>query len=129
MAMGQDRSRQQAIEITFGPGRQIVNDALAQLSELIELNSAFLQQPGYGMNTSIECALVVADGRQGTLLIGTATAIWLSLGIGLGLGRVGRLAQAVAAGDLTETIAKTTRDEIGELVGHINRWCSGCAKW
>jgi methyl-accepting chemotaxis protein len=56
----------------------------------------------------------------GTVLISLLAAIWIILTLNRGLGQAGRLAQAVAAGDLTRTATITSRDEIGDLLGYIN---------
>src|SRR5581483_9744048 len=55
-----------------------------------------------------------------SMVIAIGTAVWISLSISRGLGRAGALAQAVAGGDLTQTIKTTSRDEIGDLIGHVN---------
>ena len=53
-------------------------------------------------------------------LIGVATAVWISLNIARGLNRAAQLAKAVAEGDLTRTAEATSRDEIGDLIAHVN---------
>ncbi len=54
------------------------------------------------------------------LLVAVGAAFWISLGISRGLARAGALAQAVAGGDLSQTAEITTRDEVADLMGHIN---------
>ena len=60
----------------------------------------------------------------GVLLASLVTAIgagiWIISSISRGLARAGALAQAVAGGDLTETAEVAARDEIGDLLGHLN---------
>lgn len=60
----------------------------------------------------------------GVLLASLATAVgagvWIVASISRGLARAGALAQAVAGGDLTETAEIVSRDEVGDLLGHLN---------
>ncbi|PWC34957.1 methyl-accepting chemotaxis protein, partial [Azospirillum sp. TSO22-1] len=72
-------------------------------------------------------ALFWASAVQGSLMalafavITFAIAYLIGRGITSSLTRVGGLAKAVSEGDLTAVAEVTTRDEIGELVGHINQ--------
>ena len=55
-----------------------------------------------------------------SLAIGLAAATWIALSISRGLGRAVGLANAVAVGDLGQTIVVRSRDEIGDLVTALN---------
>jgi methyl-accepting chemotaxis protein len=57
----------------------------------------------------------------GSLAIAAGTAIWISLSISRGLGRATQLANAVAIGDLGQTVTVRTNDEIKDLVDAMNR--------
>jgi methyl-accepting chemotaxis protein len=57
----------------------------------------------------------------GALLLGLAIATWLALSIARGLSRTVALADAVAQGDLSQTVTVTSQDEIGDLVAAMNR--------
>ncbi|SFK66362.1 MCP four helix bundle domain-containing protein, partial [Methylorubrum salsuginis] len=57
----------------------------------------------------------------GALLAGLAIATWLAVSISRGLSRAVSLADAVAMGDLGQTVTVTSRDEIGDLVTAMNR--------
>ncbi|MGQ9370639.1 HAMP domain-containing methyl-accepting chemotaxis protein [Azospirillum sp. A39] len=69
----------------------------------------------YANARNIMIAMLVAGA-----LIGIAIAVWISLSVSRGLGRAAQLTKAVAAGDLTQTATVTSRDEIGDLIGHVN---------
>ncbi len=56
----------------------------------------------------------------GSIVIAVSAALWMALSISGALNRAGALAQAVAGGDLTRTIDRVSRDEVGDLIGHIN---------
>ena len=55
-----------------------------------------------------------------SLALGLAAATWIALSISRGLGRAVDLANAVAVGDLGQTITTTSHDEIGDLVTALN---------
>lgn len=111
----------QAREISAGQARQLVSDAEKQIESLVEMNHKFTAQAKADAAKRYDDARLLLIGIViVSLLIATATGVWISLSISRGLGRAGALAQAVAGGDLTQTITTTSRDEIGDLVGHIN---------
>jgi methyl-accepting chemotaxis protein len=55
-----------------------------------------------------------------SLLIAVAAATWIALNISRGLGRAVGLADAVAGGDLTQTLKATSNDEVGDLIASLN---------
>ncbi|HMK82005.1 MAG TPA: methyl-accepting chemotaxis protein, partial [Xanthobacteraceae bacterium] len=55
-----------------------------------------------------------------SMAVAVGAAIWIAVSISRSLNRAGTLAQAVADGDLTKTIERVSRDEVGDLIGHIN---------
>src|SRR5581483_5389130 len=50
------------------------------------------------------------------MAVAISGAMWIAISISRSLARAGALAQGVAGGDLTKTVDKVSRDE----VGHIN---------
>ncbi|SDN35719.1 methyl-accepting chemotaxis sensory transducer, partial [Methylobacterium phyllostachyos] len=57
----------------------------------------------------------------GAFLIGLVIAGWLALSIARSLARAVSLAEAVAVGDLDQTITANSDDEIGDLIAAMNR--------
>ena len=55
-----------------------------------------------------------------SLLIATAAATWIALNISRGIASAVGLANAVAIGDLSQTVAVKSQDEIGDLVASLN---------
>ena len=53
-------------------------------------------------------------------VIAFVSAIWIVISINRGINRAVKTVQTVAEGDLTEYAEITARDEIGELLGHVN---------
>jgi methyl-accepting chemotaxis protein len=55
-----------------------------------------------------------------SLIAAIAAAIWISMTVGRGLSRAAAAVSGVAEGDLTRKAEVVTRDEIGDLLGHVN---------
>ncbi len=111
----------QATELSYGALKHFVDDGKAQLSEIMNLNDQFMTQAKVGANQHYENArMLLIAALLASLVIAASTATWIALSIGRGLGRASALTQAVAGGDLTQTAAVTSRDEIGDLIGHTN---------
>ncbi len=55
-----------------------------------------------------------------SLLIALGSAIWIALNISRGLSRAVGLADAVALGDLSQTIEASSNDEVGDLIKALN---------
>ncbi|MFN4156265.1 MAG: methyl-accepting chemotaxis protein [Paracoccaceae bacterium] len=55
------------------------------------------------------------------LLIGVGAATWISLSVSRGLSRAVSIAEGVARGDLSLDAKPTTRDEIGDLLGAMEK--------
>jgi len=119
--LAKHNAQEQALELSVGEGRQLVGDAGKLINDLIDLQHHQMAQAEVEASDQYNSArtfLFVAVGLS--MLIAVVAATWISLSISRGLGRAGSLAQAVAAGDLTQTIDDVSRDEVGDLVGHIN---------
>src|SRR5690242_8760837 len=120
--MASPDGRAQAEAISEGEGRDLVRQGEGQLEEISQLSEAFMVQSkadaeaDYEQNRAVLLSAVAAS-----LLIAVGSGIWISTIISRGLARAGGLAQAVANGDLTNTIEKVPNDEIGDLIGHVNR--------
>ncbi|HUI95539.1 MAG TPA: methyl-accepting chemotaxis protein [Xanthobacteraceae bacterium] len=111
----------QANTVSSGEARALVTQANKLVDTLVEITRRNMKDVMeaenriYDFNRTILIGAIVA-----VLLISVSMGFWISLSVSRGLGRAGALAQAVAAGDLTRTIDKVSRDEIGDLVGHVN---------
>ena len=114
-------AQDQALELSAGESRRLVDEAGRQVRELIELQDRLMDRAAadaaaqYDGARSFLIAAVLAS-----LLVAVGAATWIALSISRGLTLAGDLAQAVAGGDLTRTVDRVARDEVGDLVGHIN---------
>ena len=112
---------QEVKNLSTGQARQLLDVVQKQLGEIIELNSKFMTQAQLDASVQYDRArTLLLAAIAASLLIAIGAGIWISLSISRGLGRAGALAQAVAGGDLTQTVDTASNDEIGDLVGHIN---------
>jgi methyl-accepting chemotaxis protein len=111
----------EAAALSMGEGRKVVGEASAQVQELVDLSQAQLDgatdkaDAAYAKIRAWLIGLAIAS-----LLIAVAAAVYISIAVSKGLLRASSAVQSVADGDLTQTIAITTRDEIGDLLGHVN---------
>src|SRR6266851_1891790 len=113
--------RAQARELSNRPARQLITETQKHLGDIVELNHTRVTKAEADATQAFESSrLVLLSAVLMALLICAGTAVWLSLTISRGLGRAGALAQAVAGGDLTQTIANPPHDEIGDLITHVN---------
>ncbi len=102
--------------VTDGPVRQ----ARDVLSGLLDKQNAYEGTVADGFLTdarsSFEQTRAVLIGVvAAAVAIGLAMALWIALSISRGLAASVRMAEAVAAGDLTQEIAARGQDEIGDL--------------
>ncbi|WP_430424679.1 methyl-accepting chemotaxis protein [Phenylobacterium sp.] len=106
-----------------GTDLRTVSDAVTrQADELVELSRSELQAAeakgaaDYRIaRNALVGVLVLA------LLVAAGAATWLSLTVSRGLKKISDLTEAVALGDLSQTIAVTSNDEIKDLVETVNR--------
>ncbi|MEJ2626471.1 MAG: methyl-accepting chemotaxis protein, partial [Pseudolabrys sp.] len=112
---------QQAHDLSVGEASRLIGEAEKQIEALVKVDHGHLgkakdaAEARYYSARTMMLTIVV-----GSLAIGIAAALWIALSISRALGRAGALAQAVAGGDLTKTIENASRDEVGDLIGHIN---------
>jgi methyl-accepting chemotaxis protein len=112
---------QEAVSLSMGESRDLVGQTSDLADELVELSKTQLQ------DANSEAEKLYQDVRNlmvgltaASLLLGAGAALWISLAVSRGLARAGDAVRTVAEGDLTKTVEITTRDEIGDLLGHVN---------
>jgi methyl-accepting chemotaxis protein len=120
-AYGLENGTDHAVELSVGKNQEL-QDKIDVISRgLIDRNQSFLKDAiasaGATYNTSRIVLLVMA---LASIAIGFGVALWISLTISRGLSRAGRLAQAVAEGDLGMTVDYRGREEIGDLIESLN---------
>lgn len=112
---------EKARDLSFGAATQNTSEITAVADDLVNLNKKFMAQSMTDATNQYESArLMLLTAITISLLIAAGAGAWISISISRALGRAGSLAQNVAGGDLTQTIDKYSRDEVGDLIGHIN---------
>ncbi len=111
----------QAAAMSMGEGRQQVIAASATVQELVDLSHAQLEASSAQIDKDYDSTLRLLVGvAVVSVLIAAGAAFWISWTVSKGLSRAGRAVAEVADGDLTKTVEITSRDEIGDLLGHVN---------
>jgi methyl-accepting chemotaxis protein len=117
-----DNGTSRAIALSFGKNRESLTKIDALVADLIAYDQ---QRMGDRIAASdrlyAESHFTVILITGSALVIGIGMALWLSLLIRRGLRSAGQLAQAVAEGDLGQSIDYRGREEIGDLIGLLNR--------
>jgi len=111
----------QAVAISMGEGRKAVTEAGAQVQELVELSQGQLDAATANADADfakVRTSLIVLTVVS--LLVAAGAAVYISMAVSKGLNRASDAVKSVADGDLTKTVEITTKDEIGDLLGHVN---------
>ncbi|TAJ72512.1 MAG: HAMP domain-containing protein [Phenylobacterium sp.] len=113
---------EEATQIMLGKQRAINETITKQTDELVELSKAQLKAADAQGNADYALARNALIAILAVcFLLAVGAAIWLSLTISRGLKKISDLTEAVAIGDLNQTITVTTNDEIKDLVDTVNR--------
>ncbi len=116
-----ENGNNRATAISFGKNRELLKKIDGTFEELIasdkERMKARITESEQLYEQSRTTLIIMVSL---SLAIGFGAALWISLMISRGLSRAGTLAQAVAGGDLSQTVDYTGREEIGDLIGHLN---------
>ena len=92
-----------------------MTEGLAALTEAAIQTSDTVADAGY--NTAFYTLVTLSVAA---FLLSAAAALWIALGINNGLRKIKSVAEAVAVGDLDQTVEIKTNDEIKDLVDTIN---------
>ncbi|KQV65614.1 methyl-accepting chemotaxis protein [Caulobacter sp. Root343] len=110
-----------AAAISMGESRKAVTEASGQVQELVELSQAQMNAATEEADADfakVRNSLITLAAVS--LLIAVGAAFYISIAVSKGLDRASNAVRAVADGDLTKTVDITTKDEIGDLLGHVN---------
>ncbi|WP_168075882.1 methyl-accepting chemotaxis protein [Caulobacter sp. SSI4214] len=114
--------RDQAIVQMRTTQRQITNRITATVEALTDVNEKLLA------STTAESDRAYATSRNTlmsviavSVLLAVGAGVWVARTIARGFAQIGGLANAVALGDLDQTVTVTTNDEIKDLVETVNR--------
>ncbi|GAB7564564.1 methyl-accepting chemotaxis protein [Methylobacillus methanolivorans] len=109
----------QIVENEFLPARQAFYDSMDDIvdfqREVLNAANADIQSVKYSSSLILAILAVVS------ILVGAMSAWRLALGITRPLGRAVEVAETVAAGDLTTSVAVHSKDEIGQLLQALKK--------
>jgi methyl-accepting chemotaxis protein len=102
--------------------RPLTNAVTQRVDDLVAYNTGALKAADEEGNQTFAAARNFLIGVViGSLILAGAAAFWISMTISRGLSKISDLANAVALGDLDQTVNVTTNDEIKDLVDTVNR--------
>jgi len=110
-----------ATVLSMGDGRKAVVEAGARVEELVELSKAQLETATAKADADFATTRNMLIGLSVISLLGAVgAALYISMAVSKGLSRASEAVRMVADGDLTQSVEITTRDEIGDLLSHVN---------
>ncbi|WP_423069377.1 methyl-accepting chemotaxis protein [Devosia sp. CN2-171] len=111
----------EAYALASGKAAAVMHEAEASLEEVVTLNNQRLAEATAhahelsAISSMLGIALLISS-----VLIAAVAATWIIMGIAKGLARVTDAVNAVAIGDLEQTVVVKTNDEIKDLVAKVN---------
>ncbi|CAK0740503.1 methyl-accepting chemotaxis protein [Azospirillaceae bacterium] len=119
---GVNNSLGEAVELSGGKNRDLINKMEAIFKETLELNQKNMNASVGEVRDAYSFSRRLLLGMMLTALVfGVGVATWISMMISRGLAQAGGMAQAVALGDLGQTIVYHGHNEIGDLIEGLNR--------
>ena len=113
-----------AATLSWTEGKAAIAETMAALGEYADLvKKVMANSAAQAAQDANAAELILAATMLASLLIAIGSASWVSLTIGRGLSKAVGLAGAVAAGDLTQTIALKGNDEICDVVNALRDMC------
>jgi methyl-accepting chemotaxis protein len=111
----------EAAVLTRTRSRDLVNGISATLDQLVALQDQQLKDAAtLASQTYADARLMLFAIAAIAVLAAAAAALWISLQVSRGLGRIGQAVGAIALGDVDTRIAVTTNDEVADLISQVN---------
>ncbi|MDB5578114.1 MAG: methyl-accepting chemotaxis sensory transducer [Bradyrhizobium sp.] len=121
LAVAHEAGNLKATAISNGEGRKSFNETLEATEEYVKfINKQMGDLALAGSEEAAFAKMLLISIILASLLIAVVSATWIAVNISRGLSRAVGLADAVAAGDLTQTLKATSNDEVGDLVASLN---------
>ena len=120
-AFMQSGAADQAERLSVTEAREVTNELDTVIGEVISLSKKFVAEASAEASASyVSTRMIMIGVAAGAVLTGLIAAFWISMTISRGLQRATNAVRQVAEGDLTSTAEISTRDEIGDMLGHVN---------
>ncbi|MDB5516922.1 MAG: chemotaxis protein, partial [Tardiphaga sp.] len=121
MLSNKESGKAEAAVIANGDGRKVFNESLEAVEAYVKRNETQMNEvAAAGSAEAAFAKLMLIITVIVSLLIAVVSATWIAINISRGLARAVGLADAVALGDLSQTISVSSNDEIGDLVKSLN---------
>jgi len=115
----------QAVAVSMGPMRVAANQCIAITKDIVALTVGQMEARSDAAAARYAATrAVLLSVAAIALLIAMSAALWLAISISRGLSKIAGLANAVALGDLNNSVEVNTNDEIKDLVDTVNRMCA-----
>ena len=110
-----------ATRISNTDARTVTNEIDGLLDEVVKLEETRLDEAEAAADAQYQnTRTIMVTVSAVALLIAAIAAIWIVLSINRGISRAVGVVQNVADGDLTRFAEISTKDEIGDMLGHVN---------
>ncbi|MGX5667693.1 methyl-accepting chemotaxis protein [Rhizobium daejeonense] len=112
----------EAARMSSNEGRDAANALTKKLDEGVQMNRDRLEDAKAEADAEYQSTRTLLISLSVfAIIVATITAFWIALGISAGLRKITHVAEAVAIGDLDQSVEIKTNDEIKDLVDTINR--------
>jgi methyl-accepting chemotaxis protein len=112
---------EQAQKLSAGRVRELVSQVNAVLADIVKASDVAMERADSDTNDQYTSAFrILLTAMAIAFLIAAISGIWIVLSISRGLAKAGTLADAVAIGDLGQSIEVKSNDEIKDLVTSLN---------
>ena len=120
LELSRENGNARAFALASGKGRQVSDTAMEQMAAIVATNEKTMEQDkvtsGQVYTSARNLLLMILVGG---LVFGLGISVWIIRTISRGLSSAIVATNAVAAGDLTQEITITSRDEIGDLLNSV----------
>ena len=114
-------SNARAAGLSYGPERPIVSDMFKVLDDICTQADNAVKKVDADTNKQYaEARTLLLTAAALILIISAAAGVWISLSIARGLKSAIGMAQAVAIGDLDQSVEVKSNDEIKDLIDNFN---------
>jgi methyl-accepting chemotaxis protein len=114
-------AKAEAAALSSGEARKAFNESLEAVEAYVKRNETQMQEAAaLGSQEAAFAKTLLIAIIAASLLIAVVSAIWIAVNISRNLARAVGLANAVAEGDLNQTIHKFSNDETGDLIKALN---------
>jgi methyl-accepting chemotaxis protein len=110
-----------ATRVSTTDARAATNEIDQLLGEVVKLEAGRLNEAQAAADAQYQSTRTIMVAVAAiALLVATGAALWIVVSINRGISRAVGVVQNVADGDLTRFAEISSKDEIGDLLGHVN---------